>query len=255
MSLDGSLLALLVAMFLGGFVSGISGFAFSAVAGAILLQVYAPSFAVPLMMACALVAQLYGLFSLRDSMEWRRALPLIIGGCAGIPLGLYVLKSVDPHTFRLGFGIFLTVYAAYMLFRPATLTARRQDGRAAVAAIGFAGGLVGGLSAFPGALPTIWCDLRGFSKDVKRGMTQPYIALMQFFGILLVFLHGDLSREFASKFLWSLPAVIAGCVLGLALFGKVNDVSFRRIVLACLLVSGVAMIYPQVFAGVAQAAR
>src|SRR5262249_16096443 len=86
MSTDPSLLAFLVAMFLGGFVSGISGFAFSAVAGAILLQVYSPSFAVPLMMACALVAQLYGLVSLRNSMEWRRALPLIVGGCAGIPL-------------------------------------------------------------------------------------------------------------------------------------------------------------------------
>ena len=83
MSIDGSLVALLSAMFLGGFVSGISGFAFSAVAGAILLQVYPPAFAVPLMMACALVAQLYGLLSLRGSMKWREALPLIVGGAVG----------------------------------------------------------------------------------------------------------------------------------------------------------------------------
>ena len=54
-----------------------------------------------------------------------------------------------------------------------------------------------------------------------------------------------LSGEFVSKLLSSLPAVVAGCVLDLALFGKVNDLSFRRIVLACLLLSGVAMIYPQ----------
>jgi uncharacterized membrane protein YfcA len=255
MSADASLFALLLAMFLGGFVSGISGFAFSAVAGAILLQVYPPTFAVPLMMACALVAQLQGLISLRKSMEWRRALPMIVGGCVGIPLGLYVLKSIDAHTFRLGFGIFLSIYAAYMLFWPATIVARKQESPAAAGAIGFAGGLVGGLSAFPGALPTIWCDLRGFPKDIKRGMTQPYIALMQFSGIFLVFLHGDLTAEFATKLLWSLPAVIAGCVLGLAMFGKVNDVSFRRIVLACLLISGVAMVYPQVLAGVAHAAR
>jgi hypothetical protein len=84
--------------------------------------------------------------------------------------------------------------------------------------------------------------LRGFSKDVKRGMTQPYIALMQFFGIFLVFLHGDLSSDFAWKFLWSLPAVLAGCILGLALFGKVNDLMFRRVVLSALLVSGLAML-------------
>jgi uncharacterized membrane protein YfcA len=238
----GSLSALLLAMFLGGFVSGISGFAFSAVAGAILMQFYAPTFAVPLMMASALVAQLYGVFNLRGSMEWRKALPLIVGGVIGIPLGLYALRSIDTHTFRLGFGIFLAVYAAYMLFWPATLHVRRAEGDVATGAIGFAGGLVGGLTAFPGALPTIWCDLRGFSKDVKRGMTQPYIALMQFFGIFLVLLHGDLTQDFLWKFLWSVPAVLAGCILGLAMFGKVNDLVFRRVVLSALLVSGLAML-------------
>ena len=245
MSLDTSLLALLSAMFLGGFVSGISGFAFSAVAGAILLQVYAPMSAVPLMMACALIAQLYGLFSLRGSMEWRKAVPLIVGGAIGIPIGLQILKATDTHTFRLGFGIFLAAYAAYMLFWPATLAARRKEGNVTTAAIGLAGGVVGGLSAFPGALPTIWCDLRGFSKDLKRGMTQPYIALMQFLGVLLVFIKGDLPADFMPKLLWSLPAVIAGCVLGLALFGKVNDLVFRRVVLASLLISGLTMLYPQ----------
>jgi len=40
-------------------------------------------------------------------------------------------------------------------------------------------------------------------------------------------------------------AVIAGSVLGLALFGKVNDLMFRRIVLAALLISGLAMPYPR----------
>jgi uncharacterized protein len=249
LSIDGSLMALLSAMFLGGFVSGISGFAFSAVAGAILLQVYPPAFAVPLMMACALVAQLYGLLSLRGSMKWREALPLIVGGAVGIPIGLYALQSTDAHTFRMGFGAFLAVYAAYMLFWPATFVTRKSEGDVATSAIGFAGGVVGGLTAFPGALPTIWCDLRGFPKDVKRGMTQPYIALMQFLGIFLVCLQGDLSAEFLSKFLWSLPAVVAGSVLGLALFGKVNDLMFRRIVLAALLMSGLAMLYPRLVLG------
>jgi uncharacterized protein len=236
------LLALLLAMFLGGFVSGISGFAFSAIAGAILLQFYVPTFAVPLMAASALVAQLYGLINLRASMEWRKGLPLIVGGVFGIPLGLLVLKSMDPHVFRVGFGVFLAVYAAYMLFWPERLSLRQSGQNLVTAFVGFAGGFVGGLTAFPGALPTIWCDLQHLPKDAKRGMTQPYIALMQFLGFFLVLLHGDLTVDFAWKFLWGLPAVLAGCTLGLALFGKVNDLMFRRVVLSALLVSGLAML-------------
>ena len=44
-------------LFAGAVVSGLMGFAFSAVAGAILLHVLPPSEAVPLMMACSTVTQ------------------------------------------------------------------------------------------------------------------------------------------------------------------------------------------------------
>src|SRR5262245_47021924 len=113
MSVIDPIVFLCLAVFLGGLVSGISGFAFSAIAGAIILQCCPPTFAVPLMMACALIAQLYGLIRLWRSMEWLRSLPLIAGGIAGMPLGLYALRSLDAHGFRTGFGLFLIAYAAF----------------------------------------------------------------------------------------------------------------------------------------------
>jgi uncharacterized membrane protein YfcA len=108
------------------------------------LQLYAPTFAVPLMMACALVAQLYSVITLRGSMEWRKALPLMIGGIVGMPFGLYALHAVDGHTLRLGFGVFLAIYAAYMLFWPATVIARQTEGPVSTSSIGLAGGFVAG---------------------------------------------------------------------------------------------------------------
>jgi uncharacterized protein len=47
-------LLLSVAVFAGAFVSSLAGFAFSAVAGAILLRIFQPMEAVPLMMACSI---------------------------------------------------------------------------------------------------------------------------------------------------------------------------------------------------------
>jgi uncharacterized protein len=233
---------LFLGVFLGGFISGVAGFAFSAVAGAIILHFYPPTFAIPLMMACALTAQLYSLFKLRNSMEWRQSLPMIVGGLVGIPLGLYALRSVDAHSFRVGFGIFLSAYAAYMLFWPTTMTFKDIGGTITTTAIGFASGVVGGLTAFPGALPTMWCDLRGLPKDIKRGITQPFIATMQCFGFCLAAIHGDVSADLVSKIAWSMPALILGTVLGLIAFGSVNDLMFRRIVLLLLLVSGFALL-------------
>jgi hypothetical protein len=68
-----------VAVFAGAFVSSLAGFAFSAVAGAILLRIFQPMEAVPLMMACSIGVQATHLWPEHSvgrqpaSGRWRRA--------------------------------------------------------------------------------------------------------------------------------------------------------------------------------------
>ena len=75
----------------------------------------------------------------------------ILGGIVGIPPSLYVLLHADAAALRVGFGIFLVVYASYMLLRPTVRLFANVRGRLPDAIVGFAGGLVGGLTAMPGA--------------------------------------------------------------------------------------------------------
>src|SRR5215475_3611480 len=113
-----SFLLLSVAVFLGAFVSGLAGFAFSAVAGAILLHVRLPMEAVPLMMACSVGVQATNLWALRHSIQWKQSLVLVLGGLLGVPIAVWLLQVADTRTFREGFGLFVAIYAGYMLFRP-----------------------------------------------------------------------------------------------------------------------------------------
>ena len=66
-------LLLSLAVFAGAFVSGLAGFAFSAVAGAILLRIFQPLEAVPLMMACSVGVQAANLWALRRSISGEAA--------------------------------------------------------------------------------------------------------------------------------------------------------------------------------------
>ena len=111
--------ALTTAIFLGGVVSGFSGFAFSAVAGVILLHLFEPLLAIPLMMCCSIASQISSLAAIRQHIQWRGSVPLLIGGAGGIPIALYLLTLVDAHVFRISVGIFLACYAVYMLIKPA----------------------------------------------------------------------------------------------------------------------------------------
>jgi uncharacterized membrane protein YfcA len=232
-----------VAVFAGAFVSGLAGFAFSAVAGAILLRIFQPLEAVPLMMACSIGVQAANLWALRHSIQWQGSLLLIVGGALGIPIAVHLLQNADTSILRTGFGIIVALYAGYMLFRP-TLT--RFDGAASrhlTALVGFGGGLIGGLTAMPGAIPTIWCDMRGMPKSDQRGLAQPFIAIMQLFALGLLFGHQSLPSKVVIDLAISLPALFAGSMLGILAFRSINEVGFRRTILVVLLFSGASLAF------------
>jgi uncharacterized protein len=237
----GSFAMLSVAVFLGAFVSGLAGFAFSAVAGAILLHMFRPLEAVPLMMACSIGVQAANLWALRKSIRWKESLVLVLGGMLGVPAALWTLHQVDARTFQQMFGLTISIYSAYMLIKP-RLGYPQQMRQSRTALIGLGGGLIGGLTAMPGALPTIWCDMHGLSKTEQRALVQPFIATMQIFALAVMFAQHDLSATVLIELGLSTPALLAGSMLGIMAFRSVNEQMFRRIILIILLFSGVMLI-------------
>ena len=238
----GSFALLSGAVFLGAFVSGFAGFAFSAVAGGILLHALVPIEAVPLMMACSVGVQAGNLWALRRDIQWKQSLVLVLGGLLGVPIAVWLLQTTDAKTFREAFGAAIAIYAGYMLFRPG-LAYLQQMNHSRNALVGFGGGLIGGLTAMPGALPTIWCDMHGVPKNQQRGLVQPFIAAMQIFALALLLIHHDLSSKVAFDLLLSIPALIAGSALGILAFRHVSEQIFRRVILSILLLSGVLLVF------------
>ncbi|CAL78435.1 conserved hypothetical protein; putative membrane protein (permease) [Bradyrhizobium sp. ORS 278] len=237
-----SFLLLSAAVFFGAFVSGLAGFAFSAVAGAILLHVLQPLEAVPLMMACSVGVQATNLWALRRSIRWKESGVLILGGLLGVPLALWLLHNADARLFQQVFGAAIAIYAGYMLCKPALGSLQPMNkGRTAI--VGFGGGLIGGLTAMPGALPTIWCELHGLPKAEQRGLVQPFIAAIQLASLTVMLARQDLSSKVVIDLALSIPALLAGTALGILAFRKVNDALFRKIILGILLISGLLLVY------------
>src|SRR6266478_3253134 len=157
----------------GGFVSGLAGFGTALIALGIWLYVLPPTVAVPLVLISSIAAQTSTLPSFWRSIDYRLVWPFLIGGLAGVPLGTVLIAHADPRVFKLSIGVLLLIFPVALYFDRRPL-AVRFGGRVADAAIGFSGGILGGLAGLSGPLPILWATVRGWGKDERRGIFQTF---------------------------------------------------------------------------------
>jgi uncharacterized protein len=231
----------LFATFAGAFVAGLSGFAFGLIAASLWLYILTPLQSATLIVAFGLVVQGYSVWKLQRALDWRRLSPFVIGAAIGVPAGVMLLAWSDPRSVRIAVGIFLVLYSLYAFFRP-PLKLAASAGVAADAAVGFANGVLGGLTGLAGILVTIWCGLRGWSKEVQRATFQPVAVAVFLMTAVWLGATGTVTAGTFRFFLIGLPCVIAGTWLGLKLFGHIDEAMFRKVVLALLFVSGAALL-------------
>jgi uncharacterized membrane protein YfcA len=232
----------LLAAFLGGLTSGLSGFAMGLVVSGVWLHIVAPAQNTLLIVLCGLVTQGSGIWRVRKAIEWRTIWPFIVGGLLGVPAGTVLLKTADQNTVRLSMGALLMVFSLYSLIRPALKPV--QGGAAREFSVGIANGLIGGLTGLGGIVITIWCQLRGGSKDAQRAIFQPVMFSTFAMSAVSLGVAGAYTVETLKLYALALPALVLGIWFGIKLYGKLDDATFRRIVLSLLLLSGLSLIVP-----------
>jgi uncharacterized membrane protein YfcA len=221
-------------------VSSIAGFAFSAIAGCALayLQVD-PQQAVQSIVVWSTASQLYAVWKIRAAICWRPLWPMIAAGIATVPFGVWLLRHVDPSTYALGLGLFLTAYGAWVVLRRKV---RVFPGSAWVdAATGALGGVTGGLAGLPGPFVTIWCGMRGWDKLAQRAVYQPYILVMQLATIATLNLQSK-GPTIAAQDLALVPFALLGAIGGIAVFQRMSNQQFQRAVSVLLVVSGIGLL-------------
>src|ERR1019366_8568878 len=172
--MDGTVLGFfLLATFIGGVTTGLAGFALGFVVSGIWLHILTPIQTAILIVGYGLLVQSYGIWKLRPALAWRKIAPFISGGAIGVPIGAMLLAYINPAYLRTGVGVLLVLYSIYGLAKPALKPV--QGGVPADIGIGFLNGLLGGLTGLAGIIVTIWCQLRGWPKEVQRTVFQPVI--------------------------------------------------------------------------------
>ena len=223
-----------------GFVQGLSGFAFGMVAMSFWAWVLDPRLAAALAVFGALTGQLLAVFSVRRGFNWPLLWPFLLGGLAGIPLGVLILPHLDMDWFKAVLGALLALWCPVMLM--AQRLPRIGGNRWGDGAVGLVGGVMGGIGGFAGSVPTLWCTLRGFNKDTQRAVIQNFNLSMLSVTMAIYLATGIVTRDMAPMFAVVAPAMLIPTLLGTRLYIGISDVTFRRVVLGLLTCSGLTLL-------------
>ncbi len=230
---------------IAGFVQGLSGFAFGLVAMSVWAWTVDPKLAAVLSTFGALTGQIIAAVTVRRGFDKRMLLPFVIGGLAGVPIGIWLLPRLDVVLFKACLGGLLVPWCLAMLFAR-NLPRITWGGRFADGVSGFLGGICGGVGGFTGPIPTLWCTLRGMARDAQRSVVQNFNLSMLAVAFALQVGSGNVGVA-----MLPLLAIVAVCVLvpvllGARLYIGISDVAFRQIVLGLLTLSGLALLVASV---------
>lgn len=226
-------------IFLASFVMGLTGFGIALVAMAFLPWLMSPVTAIVVLTIYAFVFSLVVVVQLRHDLTPRTLIDLSIGTVAGTPLGVWVLASLPLSALNRLIGLVLVIVVA-LEFRGVMPT--RLVGRAWGFATGVLAGVIGGAVGTPGPPIVVYATTQGWSPRAMKANTMGFFVANQ--GVILIgyWWAGLLTREVATvAAAYALPA-LAGVATGVALFGRLDPVRFRRSVFALLLVSGLVLL-------------
>lgn len=226
---------------IAGFVQGLSGFAFGLVAMSVWAWVIDPQLAAALAVTGALTGQIIAALTMRRGFDLRLLAPFVLGGLAGVPLGTLLLPHLDMHWFKTILGAILVLWCPAMLLSK-DWPRITVGGRLADAAVGLGGGILGGLGGFTGTLPTLWCTLRGYERDVQRAVIQNFNLSMLAVTLTIYVASGIVTRSMLPMILVVLPAMLIPTIIGTRAYIGLSETGFRRLVLGLLTVSGIALL-------------
>ena len=219
-------------------VLGLAGFGIGLVALAFLPFLMSPDTAIVLMTVYTVVFSTAMFVPLRRYFVAAGMTALLVGSVMGTPLGVWLLATLPASTLNrmIGAMLVIVVVLEWLGVYPA-----RLHGRAWALGAGLLAGVLGGAVGTPGPPVVLYTASQGWSPRSIKANLQAFFVVNQVV-ILIGYWWAGLVTAEVGRFtvLFAVPAV-AGLAAGMALFDRIDQARFRKIVFALLFVSGLAL--------------
>lgn len=229
----------LLTIFFAVFTQCLTGFGAGLVSMAFLPGILGVRTAVPLVALFTCTLELILLIRFRAAFNlravWRMALTTLLG----IPLGVWALRGLSEKILLPVLGVVMAGYALYALLN---LKLPRLEHPAWAYLTGFLSGLLSGAYSVGGPPVIIYGNCRCWEPDEFKSNLQGFFLLNDGLAIVNHAIAGNLTHLVWTGYLWALPVVALGLLVGAGLDRFLNPQLFRKLVLVLLVIMGLRFI-------------
>lgn len=230
----------------GGFINGLAGFGTALFALGWWLQVMTPVEAVSITLAMSVISGIQGVVLVWRSIDWVRLARFILPALVGVPLGVQILSLIDPEPLKIVVAGFLILYGGFFTFRKDLPNLTRRTPKTDMT-VGFLGGFLGGAAGLSGALPTMWCSLRSWTKSQQRAVMQPFNVTILGLSLVILAFRGAYTGATLVSIGIALPVTMIAAQIGITVFKRLEDDQFRKLLILMLFVSGMVLAARELF--------
>lgn len=227
----------LLAVFASG-TQASTGFGFGLLIVPPLVLVAGPKDAVVISNVLATALSAFMTAQLRGAVEWRTGFVLLLAAACGMPIGLAVLIWLEPDLLQvvIATSVLLATVALARGFRiPAA-------GVWADAAVGLMSGALRTSTSMSGPPVVLYLQGQGLPPDRFRATLTAFFLATGLMAIVSFALGARFNEDVGFAVLAGLPALAVGWVVGNAIFARLNERIFRRVVLSVLVASSLIAI-------------
>ncbi len=226
----------LAILFGGAFLQGLTGFGYSLFSLPLLACLMPVSAAVPMLCVTGVFLNLIVFLRARKNLDIKRILPLLISGAAALPAGIWLLRTADESSLKIGVGV-LVILSSIIYLSGFRITVKRE--KLAMIPVGFLSGLLNGATTFSGPPVILFFANQRVAKHQFRASLAAYFLLLNAIAVPAFIAGGLLTGETALNTLYLFPAVISGVLIGIRMADVVSEERFRFAALSALGVLGV----------------